>query len=302
MLTSVEKLRERSLAWVHKNINQFENNLTLDKGVMRIKPFGELLFTILPTLRYGEESAIIDSIISTVLRMLNRIDLESELARDPSAWLIFCPTILEFAIVTGANHSVPVTTLSTMIDRGAARAREQVPHRCFDLEYTLNRASLAHEPDFATLYRATGMGRRRMRPLFSRMDLYAVTHTVFYLTDMGFRDPALLLSADELDYARQVVRFGTAISIVDRDADILAEMLFCWAVLRDTPSELSNAGWQYLNTWQREDGALPAPTYLKFPQKGDATTSDWFKCYHTTLVGMMASTAWLHTQAGAIHA
>jgi hypothetical protein len=92
-----------------------------------------------------------------------------------------------------------------------------------------------------------------------RADLYDLAHTVFHMTDWGFRAPPTWLDTGRL---AQVARAGIAGQIVDCDLDLLAELLLASAGPRIRWTSACMLGWSVLVAVWDAIGYLPRPGYL----------------------------------------
>jgi Domain of unknown function (DUF6895) len=109
--------------------------------------------------------------------------------------------------------------------------------------------------------------------------LYAFTHIVFYLTQLG-RDPALI---EDLKAAgiRSLIRLYTSLCAASGDNDLLAEFILCSIFLDAGPTEASILS---LAEAQIADGSIPRYSTRPTP----AIEGSFADSYHTTLVASWA--------------
>jgi hypothetical protein len=170
---------------------------------------------------------------------------------------------------------------------------ELVPYRVLDYEYfTWKSGWRQKEPNWNSLYRRTSLGKAKTLSYFSIDDDYAVTHTLFYLTDFGLRQ--LPLSKYEVDKINDVVN-----SLVIHywrlcNWDLLGELLIVLELLHSSNSWIySGASGSFQNAWLA-DGAVPPDcngndtgTIANAETSVNVLPEYFRRHYHTTLVGAL---------------
>jgi hypothetical protein len=142
-------------------------------------------------------------------------------------------------------------------------------------------------------YRATTLKKYTNPIHLVDWEVYSITHTLFYVT--SFSGTLINFSQKER---------GSAITLVETllvnfwrksDWDITGELLLNLVGLERSSDFLFLICSQaFLNVW-RDDGAVPGPTFLSAYHGGKQ--KDIFEhCYHTTLVGLLLSEAFLYRQ------
>lgn len=155
-----------------------------------------------------------------------------------------------------------------------------------ELRYALDLARLPHDlPSAADLYADFALAGSPDLTRIDDLDAYAITHVIFYLTDMG----AHPLRSEELT---ECVAGLLALSVARRDWDLTAEFLLCWKALGRPPTKLTSFAWRCIGRHQREDGAVLGPRYDPASPHRDLREYRFATCYHTTLVTAMAATVW----------
>jgi hypothetical protein len=286
---------QAALSWVTRNLRFYDLTGGPSRSELRFKAFVELVFLALPLLRGANPPRAAHTIAEFAHGVISRCDWDGALATDPATALFGCAIALDLTRVMGLRFPVAIEKLRVLAADGVGEDLERVPYRRMDRAYSFARAGLVDEPDLRALFHATGLGTSASAPVFSRHDLYGITHTLFYVTDMGFRPAELFLAPDELNRARRAVRLGTAVARADRDPDLLGEMLLCWAALDIPPDELTTAGWRFIFDWQRDDGSVPPPSSFVPPVTDDADERariTWEYRYHTTMVTALAGAIW----------
>jgi hypothetical protein len=177
------------------------------------------------------------------------------------------------------------------VDFTAFVYRTAAPFRVLDLLYTLNSAGIEtrlQNVPLPIVYRRTIAAKARNLAYLSKDDLYSITHTIFYLTDMGYRSADKVIPGSE-DRLRKLTRNLLGVMVRDRDFDLIAEFLMCFRFLNMPPhSPISVAAWQALLQSQLEDGAVPSFTFNPIEEAkyvgNQRVAYRFLHCYHTTLV------------------
>ncbi|MFD7643985.1 DUF6895 family protein [Kitasatospora sp. NPDC059795] len=167
-------------------------------------------------------------------------------------------------------------------------------HGLMELRYILDLGGLRHRlPGYQELYAADVLGAPVNPARVSEFEAYAVTHVVFYLSDMAMR-PVHTLTADRRATASGTVEQLLALFLAAGHWDLVAELLLCRRALDMPPSPLADHARDRLLAQQLPDGSFPGPHYL--PAAVRALPPDQYadyafqRCYHTTLVAAMALT------------
>ncbi|WP_062209194.1 hypothetical protein [Streptomyces sp. NBRC 109706] len=109
---------------------------------------------------------------------------------------------------------------------------------------------------YAELYAASLLARCHTLPI-DELDVCEITHSVFYLSDFGRRDPGL--TGDDLTRARDVVRRLTEISVRGGTWDHAAKLVLAQHCLGQRPTRTASgaAAIHMLDAARTADGAIP---------------------------------------------
>jgi hypothetical protein len=162
-------------------------------------------------------------------------------------------------------------------------AAERLPFREMDARWVRSLAG-GGAPDVTDLLPLSVLSRGVDPASCSRSDLYALTHSVMYATDLG-RGPlppsvrtAVAVSTD----------IGLAWTLSRDDLDLLAELLFIPLLTTVGWSPLARLGWQVLfEIWQKL-GFLPGPALRHDQLRSggpEAVRHARDGCYHTFFAG-----------------
>jgi hypothetical protein len=191
---------------------------------------------------------------------------------------------------TGYRSPFHEETLRRAWAREFLFATELVPHRVLDREYFLWKSGLLRcEPDWPKFYAATALAMAPDALNVDKEAAYAITHTLFYLSDLGRRP----LPFEEAESER-VTRILECLMVHFwrlRHWDLLGELLANRVSMLARESRIATgASAAFLNAW-RPDGCIPGEG-LKIEGLDKAPQSErgaiiFRGCYHTTLVGVI---------------
>lgn len=173
---------------------------------------------------------------------------------------------------------------------GHIEAVERLPYRLMDVRW-LQGLLLGTRPYFDDIASTSIVTKDRHALEMSPGDLYALTHSIFYVTDFGRIKPP-----QWLDPRAIAPRIDAAIAacVLSENLDILGELLLCASILGTHESPYSRLGVALVEAAWQELGFLPSPTFeakrfleLEGPPR---SAYAYLHVYHTTFVGgMMAA-------------
>jgi hypothetical protein len=208
--------------------------------------------------------------------------------RPTQAFYLLLPYLVLRA--TGFRASYYEDTVKRLHRWGYLRSIEMVPYRILDRQYFLWKSGyLRRESNWQQLYRNTILGRSRNVVYLDQDAAYSITHTLFYLTDLGSRPPAITVS--EVKRVTRIVECLLVHYWRLGNWDLVGELLINLNCLGMHQSLFwRGASRAFLQAW-RGDGAVPAngvgERELASGQGLARDTRIFPVCYHTTLVGML---------------
>ncbi|WTT38546.1 hypothetical protein OG535_29985 [Kitasatospora sp. NBC_00085] len=182
---------------------------------------------------------------------------------------------------------------------GFLAPRGKSPYLHLETRYYADLAGVGHQlHSYRELYEASLLARHGDGRPVADLDVCNVTHTVFYLSDFGFRDPGL--TGDALERARGTVCRLTDHCVHRGDWDLTAKLVLAQYCLGIDPLHTPSgaAGLRMLAEVQSPGGAIPGRSA---DQRADAaaTTVEFFrKAYQATLVTALTSLIVLHGRTG----
>lgn len=301
-----EAVYRRALGWVLAQLECFDpRHPFVQDHQLRVKPFLELVFVLNPALRAG-----LDRQVPELRRLTRFIDATfanydfAAFAHNDPAGLLLLALRDEYFGVTGRSGDGNDGLLARFVASGLHErvTRSRIPFRVMDLHYALDRAAGQFRPEaYLPLYKRTVLARGRGLTRCNTNDLYSITHTLFYLADLGQSPVAPLLGTDA-GRVHELLRHALAMMLRQKNLDLAGEFIMCLSFFGETDSPLLRLAWAELAAQQLPDGAMPSPTFSAARQAelaGDAAARyEFTQCYHTTLVMLGAATL---GQGGSAH-
>jgi hypothetical protein len=204
-------------------------------------------------------SAAIHRIASRLLPPVTRLGARAAICTDPAMLLDHAFGAICLACL-GHTDDGFVRLLHVALRQPTRPRRERLPHRALEQLWLLRLAGhedAGHRGQLGELVRQSALGSGLDVMTQRRDDLYALTHSIMYATNLG-ADRALLpraasLISDELDAA-------LAVSLDRQDYDLAGELLACYFMLGFELSPSASFAFDVINAVEDEAGFLPAPT------------------------------------------
>lgn len=198
----------------------------------------------------------------------------------------------------GADTGAPRAVLARLASDGYLVPRRKPPYLHLEARYYADLARAEHEfAPYRELYATSLLARADTVPT-AELDVCVVTHTVFYLSDFGLRDPGL--TGEERRRALAVVTRLTDHCVELGEWDLLGKLVLAQHCLGADPAVTPSgaAGLRLLAAVQEADGAIPGRSDVR-RAAADATEEDRFrKSYQATLVTALAALTVLGGRSG----
>ncbi|MER7462457.1 hypothetical protein [Streptomyces sp. NPDC097981] len=207
------------------------------------------------------------------------------IARDESALLLYAGTYAALRLC-GRDDPEFRRIIQQAAAGGYAAAFERVPYRQLDLLHTLHLCGIEHGmPAMDDVLPFTVLCSHPNVLKLPDRDIYAITHTVFYVTDFGQRDPVWPRGYD-LGEAVELLEALLVLAEARANADLVGELLCCLLCLGITDSEAADQGWRFLESVQEDNGRVNGPDGVVHPglKSEDDEFRHWAEGYHTTIV------------------
>jgi len=295
-LPDYEDLGAKSLEWVIDRLQEFAPWKEGSPEGDRIKTLGELAIVYRLLRRVAADKRNRIAALASTLPEIHAFLLEQceaveyrELVRKrlKEGFFILTPYLILRSF--GCRISYHEDSLRRMARLGFPGAVERVPHRAMETKYCLWISGLhEEEPAWLSLYDATFLKQVRSLIYIDREDVYAITHTLMYLTDFG----GLVASIDagEIERVSEILKCLLIHHARTRDWDITGELLLGLGFLARTSSATYRAAeTAFLRfAWQSDGSLLPHTPSACGAKGGEESEREIFDHrYHTTLVGLM---------------
>lgn len=212
------------------------------------------------------------------------------IARDEAALLLYAGTYAALRLC-GREDPEFRHVITQAAAGGYATVFERIPYRQLDLLHTLELCGVRHTlPEMDDVLPFTLLCNSPNVAKLTDRDIYAITHTIFYATDFGLREPRWPRdfapgAAVELLEALLVLTLG------QENADLVGELLCCLLCLGVRDSQEARRAWKFLAAAQEADGRVNGPPGVVHPElaDGDDAYEHWATGYHTTIVAALAA-------------
>lgn len=212
------------------------------------------------------------------------------MARDPRGLLLYAGTFTALKACGVADERFDLL-LNQAIRGRMATVIERIPYRMLDLYHTLSAAGLPIDmEEFARVGRMTLLAHNPNTVTLNDSDGYAITHTVFYLTDFGSRS-LHGLSPFQRHAAVELLETLGMLARIRQNADLAGEVAASLASVGAVGSGEVAQSLRYLASHQNPDGAISGPPdALREEALGDDPKyREWALSYHTTAVAALAA-------------
>jgi hypothetical protein len=285
---------DRAFDWLLKNIKFFDPFVygdKLDPG--RSKAFNELAFIGMYLARYFsvESDERLVKILDFLEPIAQRAVYRASLMRQPSMFLLYSMVYIALE-ACGRPDPRQRFAIQQLVDIGYVLATERIPYRKIELHYFLDCGRYSHHlPDYRSLYEETLIYHPVPVLYLTNIDVYSITHALFYLADFGQRDLSAILN-ERFEATCETLTLLLGMYTRLRDWDIVSELLICFYCLKRRPSPLFDLAWQGVLGAQTMLGDVPGRYFnLNSRQLSQPETASAYRFeqnYHSTLIAMLA--------------
>ena len=291
-----DEIYESAQDWINQNMKYFD--LTINRASasdeLQFKAFIELLFMadmFYPATLFHKK--LIQKIIDLAIHVSHNVSFAKYFLNDPSL-----VSGGQEMIIFKENYKVKdifddKDRFKSMVGAGIDLLARRTPYRLLDSSYSMHKAGVKtmSESD-ETYYKMTVLPNKRFNYLYlSDSSAYSITHTLFYITDMGRKHPSYL------DYNRitLILRSMIIFYACKGNMDILGECLLDLAFIN--ADELLNmrqdplvlACFELIRKAQNNSGYVYSPRHLDDSKMTDEDV--FFENYHTSMVSLGAAYA-----------
>lgn len=284
-----KNLYKKSSNWLFNNLEYFDprKGSIIADDKYTVKAFTELLFIqnmFFPKNLFSEHKQ--RKIDNFVLNIIDKTSFYNYVNQNPDMMSVL-PTIIEYLHNHGQKFD-GTERITELIEYNYDLLAQKTAFRQLDLAYSFRKANIKTKFDsLQSIYRLTILNKKGNNFYFSDMDVYSVTHTIFYMTDMGRKEAPEIATNDTLALLLRLIE----LYILDDNMDILAELLICLKFLHYDLSVLAvssivNRALKILKKHQRRDGVVLGPG-INLSLR-DSKEKIFRLNYHTTMVTLGA--------------
>ncbi|MFE1171035.1 DUF6895 family protein [Streptomyces sp. NPDC058773] len=234
----------------------------------------------------GDYAALLDQVEQIAARPSYR----ELVARDEAALLLYAGTYAALRLC-GREDPEFRQLITQAAAGGYAAVFERIPYRQLDLLHTLELCGVPHAlPAVDEVLPFTLLCNGPNVLKLTDRDIYALTHTLFYATDFGLREPRWPQGFDP-GAAVELLEALLVLTLGQENADLVGELLCCLLCLGVRDSGEARRAWEFLSATQEADGRVNGPPGVVHPglADGDDAYRHWATGYHTTIVAALAA-------------
>lgn len=287
--TLSEKIFNNAVKWLEENLEYFD--LTIKRKTatddLQFKSFIELLFMMnmfYPRQLFSIETS--DKIVKLEKKVLHNVSFSSYFFKDPTL-ISGIQEIIHF------NNNFDVHDLlsrnelehfKNMIHAKMDILAQRTPYRLLDATYSMYKANV--ETNLASrkyYYDLTVLPEKDFNYLYiSDSSAYSITHSLFYITDMGREKPKFL------DYAtiNKVLNNMIIFYSCKNNMDIMGECLLCLYFINKKliNKKVALTALKLIDKNQSKAGYIYSPRHIK--DNNLSKEEMFFENYHTTMVNL----------------
>ncbi|MFE9424098.1 DUF6895 family protein [Kitasatospora sp. NPDC006697] len=228
--------------------------------------------------------AAVDAIVR---RVWQRPEYAARLTDDPRYARQFQ---LMFAALApaGSGDRLPAAVLAELSGTPFLTSRRKPPYLHLETRYYADLAGAAHRlAPYRELYEASALARHGSGLPVGELEVCNVTHTLFYLSDFGLRDPGL--TERDRDRARRTVCRLTEKCAARGEWDLTGKLVLAQHCLGLDPLETPSgaAGLRLLAEAQTADGAIPGRSATDRAPGDPDGTAYFRRSYQSTVVAAL---------------
>ncbi|WP_313896459.1 DUF6895 family protein [Streptomyces sp. GC420] len=285
-------VEDRAVAWLAARRDLLDpRNAQPDSVLFTRKALIETAFLV--GLRARLDDAPLDGDYAAILQQVEDVARQPSyremIARDETALLLYAGTYAALRLC-GREDPEFKRIIQQATHGGYAAAFERVPYRQLDLLHTLYLCGIEHGlTSMDDVLPFTILCRRPNVLKLADRDVYAITHTIFYVTDFGLREPVWPRGYHPGEGV-ELLEALLVLAEARANADLVGELLCCLYCLGATDSHAADRAWAFLESVQEDSGRMNGPEGILHPgiHGGDNYFRSWAEGYHTTIVAALA--------------
>ena len=292
---ALDTLLVGTLHWLTNNLVFFDPFITHSHSPepSKVKATLELALLCHYCARVKPSDERLNEAIVLIKAIWQRPDFQQRIVTEPHHVRIYGLIYAALASI-GFTDKTYNAALKQLASDGYITSLEEPPYRRLESRYLLDMAGVEHRMEpYEQLYESTLLAKLPSVLYVTDIDAYAITHTIFYMSDFGLQSPHLT----SLDKERVAHIVYQLLGNYCRRSnwDLAGELMLAYFCLGGDPinTPIGGACVRGLMQAQQASGAVPAPTSPK-TSEGSAMESEmasefFRRHYHTTLVVALAS-------------
>lgn len=291
--TVANQIFDNAEKWIDNNIDYFDLTVIRKNAddELKFKSFIELLFMF--DIFYPKNLFTPDinkKIVKLEEKVVKNVSFSSYFLNDP----ILVSGIQETITFNKNNQMISQYNnekqhFESMINGGLDILAPRTPYRLLDSRYSMEKAGLDNNLKSKEFYyNLTVLNDENFNYLYlSDNSAYSITHTLFYITDMGREQPPYL----DVTRINNILYTMLIFYLCKKNMDILGETLLSLFFVNLNLSKMNKklvlSSLKIIEKNQNEKGYIYSPRHLN-----DDTLSQeqqFFENYHTTMVGLGAA-------------
>jgi hypothetical protein len=241
----------------------------------------------------------INSFILFVHNIWRRPVYQERVVRNQESLRLYAMIYINLLLCDAVDRSF-CEIIQRVLDQGYATSVENVPFRAIDIRHMLDSVGFKHNlPSYDFLYQQTLLAKVPPILYLADLDVYTITHTLFYLSDFGFHSISAIPD-EQIPTICWMAGSLLGLYLRQKNWDLVSELLLCCRCLRWPPPVVFDAAWKSLLDAQLPDGSIPGPHFSEEEMKKldglERSKYCFEKNYHTTLVSALTcflSDQWL---------
>jgi len=292
-------LYNKAFDWIDQNIELFNplkhENDSNTSNLYQTKALGELglLCMLYQRCTKGILEPRIERFLLFIYNIWQHPEYQERIVRRPEYFQIYTMIYIVLQQCNVINDDSYKEIIQRTLDQGYVTVTETTPMRLLDRRHMLDCGKFNHNlPSYEELYKNTLLAKTPPVIYLTDTDVYAITHTLFYLTDFG-RSSATMLNGDHLLTVRWIIETLLGLYLRRKHWDLVGELLLTCQCIHWYPKIIFEMAWETMVKFQLPDGSMPGPRfYDEQLSKIDGLQKIHYcfeQNYHTTIVNAITS-------------
>ncbi|QIK69555.1 hypothetical protein G7062_04255 [Erysipelothrix sp. HDW6C] len=192
------RINKLSLDWIIKNLADFslESQYFSQEKDSQLKMVAELCFVMLPALNSNVNNGQTGPILNQIQKTITTINFQSIFEENINR-IATIGIINVFAYKLRDKH---IIDMDFVRNHDLVQKLDNLPFRKMDLKFILELSDVEVALGYYDLYMETTLGNMQPPHTLTFMDMYSVTHTVFYITKLsrGIKEKRILPQQEKI--------------------------------------------------------------------------------------------------------